>query len=109
MLGRQSGFANVLAGPAALETSCLEDRRPEGVNKRTAGQQGWSAGQETSSLEAWKAGWRLAGQNANVVNKAAVALVNKRIASQRGRRTGGLEPSSLEAWKAGGWLARVLR
>ena len=70
------------------------------VNKRIASQQGRrTGGLEPSSLETWKAGWRLAGQSANVVNKAAVALVNKRIASQQGWRTGGLETA---AWRPGG-------
>ena len=81
------------------------------VNKRIASQQGWrTGGLESSSLEAWRAGWQLASQDANGLNRPAVALVNKRIASQQGWRTGGLEGSSLEAWRAGleGGLQRVL-
>ena len=78
MLGRQSGFAKVLAGPAALETSCLEDWRPEDVNKASSVCQPMGE---------------------------AVAPVNKRIASQQGWRTGGLESSSLGAWRDG-WPAQ---
>ena len=72
------------------------------VNKRIASQQGCRNGSlEGSRLEAWRAGWQLAGQDANVVKRPAVAPVNKRIASQQGCRPAGLGDSSLEAWRAG--------
>ena len=58
-----------------------------------------AGGLEAWRAAAWRAGWQLAGQDANVVKRPAVALVNKRIASQQGQQPGGL---------AGSWLTRML-
>ena len=55
-----------------------------------------------AGLEAWRDGWP---RMSSGLKTPAVALVNKRIASQQGCRPAGLGDSSLEAWRAGWQLA----